>query len=78
MLEGDDGLAGVLFELNNWQIPIDQVATIIEKLAEPGSELYSTAKKNVGRAAEKFNPDTLYAMYHRVYSDAATTPARVA
>lgn len=76
MLDGGAGLAGSMFELDDWKIPTDQVASIIHDLADPHSHLYSEARKNVGLAAKKFNPDTLYAKYHRVYSDAASTSAQ--
>lgn len=68
MLASDSGLAGVLFDLEDWQIPLPLLTGMIEQLAEPGSPLYAQAWRNVPSAAQKFDPEIMCEKYHAVYS----------
>ena len=68
MLEAGDGLAGGVFDLENWQIPINVVAKMITDYAMPDSTYYNEIKIRVPDAAAKFKPEVLYAMYDNVYA----------
>lgn len=70
MLEADDGLAGALFDLEEWEIPVGCLSSMIANLATPSTGLYSNALSRVPAAARKFDPELLYSKYSAVYSSA--------
>jgi len=72
MLAADGGLAGQVFDLDNWQIPINKVARIITEYALADSAPYQEAKKRTSNAAEKFNPEQLFVAYDNVYQSVLT------
>ena len=75
MLEAEGGMAGVLFDLEDWQIPVAQLSAIIESLAVPGSELYARIRQQVASAARKFDPEVMCEKYHAVYTGQANPAA---
>jgi len=68
MLTIDDGLAGVLFALeNDGKIPIDDLAAIIMDFAARGTT-YTKAKKRVPECAAKFHIGNVVDKYESVYA----------
>lgn len=70
MLVTDEGMAGKLFDLVDWQIPVDQVADLIVDLAHPDSSSFQAIQAHVPAAAHKFDPDQLFRKYDIVYGEA--------
>lgn len=70
MLESETGLAGALFDLDDWTIPTDKLSKIICELATQDSELYSNVLSSVAQATQKFDTSLLYSKYDGVYSKA--------
>lgn len=66
MLRGRNNLAGSIFRLNNWKVPIEEVASLIAKYATD-KEFYASKLKEVPYAADKFSIDKLFARYDSVY-----------
>lgn len=75
MLESGDGLAGVLFDLDDWSVPVETVGEIILKLAnDPIS--YKALLDKVPLAVEKFDLATMVDKYEAVYSSSLVTTKR--
>ncbi|PTR16270.1 glycosyltransferase involved in cell wall biosynthesis [Nitrosospira sp. Nsp2] len=66
MLSTSKGRAGTVFDLNNWNIPITEVARLIVEYVE-NTELYRNHLYQVPEAVSKFNPLTLREKYEAVY-----------
>lgn len=67
MLTTDDGLAGAVFELDDWTIPVHNVARIIADFATD-REKYEQAKSRVLQAAERYQIDRVAKKYLHVFS----------
>lgn len=72
MLKSDDGLAGELFDLEDWTIPVEAVGNIILKLANDQSSYYRLLSQ-VPSAAAKFDPEVMVDKYEAVYMSLITT-----
>lgn len=70
MLVTDEGMAGKLFDLVDWQIPVPRLADLIADLAGPESETFKLIQAHVPAAAHKFDPDQLFRKYDIVYGEA--------
>ena len=68
MLSSDHGVAGEMVDLQDWEIPVDQLAEIIGKLAVDQKE-YNILKSNVPHALQKFDTGLLQQNYDAVYTD---------
>lgn len=71
MLQTPQGDAGVVFDLNNWQIPIESLARLISDLANDGVR-YKQLCRCVPYAASKFDPEQMASDYEKVYSKVCT------
>ena len=58
MISTSKGHAGMVFDLNNWTIPISHVASLIVKYVE-NTNLYLDHLQKVPEAAAKFDPSNL-------------------
>jgi len=67
MLESEAGLAGELFDLKDWAIPVEDVGRIILELANDPIA-YSRLLDNVHLAADKFDFGVMVDKYEAVYS----------
>jgi len=68
MLETDSGLAGSVFTLDNWELPVKRIAEFIAEYAT-NRGLYSEHLKRVPEAAEKFDPEKMLQSYEMVYQE---------
>jgi len=68
MMLGSYGQAGTVFDLENWEIPIDKVAGIIATYAQD-KNLYLDHLSRVSAAAAKFDPRVLLNKYEAVYQE---------
>jgi|GEM_PF-2401293 len=66
MLSADDSLAGELFELQNFSIPIENLANLIVRLASD-STYYQILKGRVPSAVKKFDPSIMMEKYEDIY-----------
>lgn len=66
MLATDAGLAGMVFDLNNWQIPIENLANLIRDIANDPAH-YQALVGRVKAAAQKFDPNRMVEDYERLY-----------
>ena len=66
MLTTPDGVAGAMFALDDWQVPVDQLALIIADLARNRS-LLDKMTALVPEAAKRFDPDLMRDRYDAVY-----------
>ena len=71
MLDSPEGLAGEVFNLVDWEIPIETVGRIIVTLANDPLE-YQRLLRCVTLATAKFDVCTMLDKYERVYRDALT------
>lgn len=70
MLEdGEGGMAGILFSLNNGTIPIDDLTKII-LLLSTDEKIYRLLKMRIGKVTEKFNIAYTARQYRDVYDKA--------
>ena len=74
MLGAEGDLAGCLFELRDWQIPVDELAEKISRCATD-NHYYQCLSEAVTAAAEKFNPYTMRDKYAEVYSQLHRDPS---
>ena len=72
MLGTEDGDAGDLFDLDNWKIPVTDLANRIARLATD-IHYYRKLLDKAPVAAKKFNPELLKENYHTVYSSVLST-----
>jgi glycosyltransferase involved in cell wall biosynthesis len=75
MLGSDDGLAGELIELKEWEIPIETVGQIIVTLANDPIA-YQRLSGCVPSAAAKFDTDAMVDKYEEVYGELFAAPER--
>lgn len=75
MLDSDEGLAGELFELEDWGIRVEAVGKIILTLANV-SHAYQRLLRCVPLAAAKFDAYTMVDKYEEVYSEIIAGSAR--
>ena len=68
MLKTNEGMAGLVFDLNNWQIPVESLAKLISTIANDSSH-YESLVGWVKSAAQKFDPNRMVEDYERVYFD---------
>ncbi len=66
MLTTPDGVAGAMFALDDWQVPVEQLALIIADLARNRS-LLDKMTALVPQAAKRFDPDLMRDRYDAVY-----------
>ena len=66
MLTTPDGVAGVMFALDDWQVPVERLALIIADLARNRS-LLDKVTARVPEAAKRFDPDLMRDRYDAVY-----------
>lgn len=66
MLDGGDGLAGDLFELQNWEIDVESLGRKIAELANDPSR-YQILLGQVAKAAQKFSMEAMVDQYDTVY-----------
>lgn len=63
-----ENLAGALFELDNWKIPIEKLGDIMIEFAKKG-ERYNNALKNVSVVSKRFDIDEIANKYLSIYND---------
>ncbi len=68
MLNSEQGMAGEIVDLTDWEIPVQQLADIIAKLAVD-RKAYNILKRNVPFALQKFDTGLLQQNYDAVYTD---------
>jgi glycosyltransferase involved in cell wall biosynthesis len=56
----------LVFDLNNWQIPIESLAKLIREIANDLAH-YEALVNKVKAAAKKFDPNRMAEDYERVY-----------
>lgn len=66
MLMTEVGLAGVVFDLNGWEIPISGLVKLIAQIAED-KERYKLLLQRVPAAAVKFDLENMVSQYEYVY-----------
>ena len=69
MIKADNGFAGSLFELDNFQIPINRLTEIIARLAND-DEYYQEILSRVTQASKKFDVELMIDKYVDVYDSA--------
>jgi glycosyltransferase involved in cell wall biosynthesis len=72
MLASEEGLAGELFDLIDWTIPVEDVGQIIVKLANDPIA-YQELRSRVPLAAVKFDTERMIEKYEVVYSECLAT-----
>ena len=77
MLSTRDGRAGLVFDLNNWQIPIKNLATLIRDIANDSAR-YEALIAKVKDAAQQFDPNRMVEEYERVYFNLIEPEAKTA
>jgi glycosyltransferase involved in cell wall biosynthesis len=68
MLKTNEGMAGLVFDLNNWEIPVETLAKLISAIANDSAH-YESLVGRVKTAAQKFDPNRMVKDYERVYFD---------
>ncbi len=68
MLETDSGLAGSVFGLDNWKLPVKRIAELIAEYAT-NKDLYSEHLRRVPEAVKKFDPEKMVQSYEMVYHE---------
>ena len=68
MLATDDGPAGALFALDDWQVPVDKVGALIAELARDNHACRRLTAR-VPVAAARFDPAVMVGKYESVYAD---------
>lgn len=61
-------MAGGLFELDNWEIPIKKLGNIMIEFAKKG-DMYNNALKNVSIISKNFDIDEVSNKYLSIYND---------
>lgn len=70
MVGSSHGNAGVLFDLMEWHIPVENLSNIFVELSDFDSVQYKEIYMNVPYAAAKFSEENLIASYGDVYGSA--------
>ncbi len=68
MLETESGPAGSVFPLDNWKLPVKQIAELIAEYATD-KDFYAAHLRRVPDAARKFDPQKMVRDYEQVYRD---------
>ena len=68
MLEVDGGMAGRVFDLDNWSVPIDEVTSIVAELAAKETA-YIQIQANVLKASARFSPEIMISQYGAAYDE---------
>ncbi|SLM61832.1 MULTISPECIES: glycosyltransferase [Dickeya] len=68
MIKSSHGDAGVLFSLDNWKIPVEELASLLVDLSSVDSKKYNLLKNNVPHAASKFSEEKLFEAYDGIYT----------
>ncbi|UTH76566.1 glycosyltransferase [Chromobacterium sp. IIBBL 290-4] len=68
MLSAENGLAGKVIQLDNWEIPVEDFANEIVKLAND-KDYFAPIIENVISASEKFNPEIMFNKYNSIYQN---------
>ncbi|MDY0390582.1 MAG: glycosyltransferase [Desulfobulbus oligotrophicus] len=68
MLTKEDKIAGAVVTLSNWEIPVQQVATIISEYASD-PEKYSAASAMVPKLASRYRIDNVVHQYVKLFQD---------
>lgn len=68
MLDSEDGLAGELFDLEDWTIPVETVGQIILRVANQPA-VYQELLRRVPLVAAKFDPEKMVDKYETVYKE---------
>ncbi|MBR0774553.1 glycosyltransferase [Bradyrhizobium diazoefficiens] len=68
MLDAGDGVAGVLFDLKDWEIDVPAVGQMIASLADD-EQRYRELKSRVPAAAAKFDLAAMLEKYENIYRD---------
>jgi glycosyltransferase involved in cell wall biosynthesis len=71
MLQGRDGVAGELFDLQEFSIPVRQVTDLVIRVAKDTSH-YQRLKSQVAHAVRKFDPSAMMEKYEDVYRSVFT------
>jgi len=68
MLTKEDKIAGAVITLDNWEIPIKQVAEIISEYAS-NPEKYTAASAIVPKLASRYRIDNVVHQYVKLFQD---------
>lgn len=68
MLDSEIGMAGIVFELEDWMINVEQLGKLIADLAND-AEKYDELLRNVPIAAAKFDMNAMVDKYENLYSE---------
>ena len=66
MLKTNEGVAGLVFDLDNWRIPVENLAKLISGIANDSAR-YQELINRVKPAAQKFDPNRMVEAYEQVY-----------
>jgi glycosyltransferase involved in cell wall biosynthesis len=70
MLEANGGIAGAILSLNNWELPIEEFAKEISRMASD-TEYFEGLRRLAPLAAKKFSTQEMCAQYDKVYMELA-------
>ena len=68
MLETESGLAGRVFALDNWKLPVNRIAEFIAEYVT-NKDLYSEHLRRVPEAVKKFDSEKMVKKYELVYKE---------
>ena len=71
MLNTEDGMAGAVFDLDHWEIPIKTVAQLVADFAE-NQEIYNKAKALTQKVAGRFDIKHIVSDYEKAYKKLLT------
>jgi glycosyltransferase involved in cell wall biosynthesis len=77
MLQTSEGMAGILFQLTDWKIPVPQLTDLVLQLSDAKSGVLSDIRSHVSAAASKFSPDQLFKNYDIVYREADSLSRKI-
>ena len=77
MLTTQEGMAGAVFELDDWKIPVIKVAQIVAEFA-PNPDIYQQARALAERAAQPFCMDNIIADYEKAYQQVLSSSSAIA
>ena len=68
MLSTEEGMAGAIFSLDNWKIPIKEVTQIVVDFAT-NQEIYDKARSLTQKAASRFHISNIVTDYEKIYKN---------
>ena len=77
MLTTQEGMAGAVFELDDWKIPVIKVAQIVAEFAA-NPDMYQQARALTERAAQPFCMDNIIADYEKAYQQVLSSSPAIA